>query len=227
MKRFNITAVLLCIMLSTGCLSAIVKNSVKDTPIANRIDIHSGARTGDYAVLRAINSETSKDPAASMLAGNTTSTMKVLKKSNGYITIGQETSTSMIGGGFMNSLVFQITADYRGNVRSGCMIDTRSGEKTPLKIARNGDKNYYHVKTVSNTQLRKWGIPTRITVPAGTFSVTGKASVNTDGSESITVFLVNPGVKFGHVATYAVYPDSETGVMTARRVLELVEQGRK
>jgi pyrrolidone-carboxylate peptidase len=117
----------------------------------------------------------------------------------------------MIAAGFMNNLVFEITADYSGNVVKGFMIDTESGERTLLKIAKPGDKNYYASKPVTAVQMQQWGIPTRITVPAGTFTVTGRM-VKHDDSDNYVDFLMNPKVKFGHVASYSVYPDQETGV---------------
>ena len=227
MRKITVMLSLFLAVATTGCISSIVKNAVKDTPIANRIDIHSGARKGDYAVLKSVkNEELKKDPGASMMAGETTTTISVVQKGGGYITIRQEVATSMIAAGFMNNLVFEITADYSGNVVKGFLIDTESGEKTPLKIAKAGDKNYYASKPVSAAQMQKWGIPARITVPAGTFSVTGRM-VKHDDSENFVVFLMNPGVKFGHVASYSVYPDSETGELKSQKALELIEQGRK
>ncbi|MBN2041338.1 MAG: hypothetical protein JW864_14960 [Spirochaetes bacterium] len=224
----KVTAILLLLMaVSTiGCLSSIVKNAAKDTPISNKIDIHSGAAKGDYAVLKSVkNDEMKNDATASMMTGETTTTFKIVKKGSGHLTIRQEISTSMIGASFMNNLVFEITSDYKGNVVKGFLIDADSGERTPLKIAKQGDDNYYAAKPVSASQLKKWGIPTRIKVPAGIFSVKGIMS-KSDDSENIVVFLMNPKAKFGHVASYSVYPDPDTGEMKAYKALELVKQGR-
>jgi intergrase/recombinase len=70
MRKITVMLSFLLAVSTTGCISAIVKNAAKDTPIANKIDIHSGARTGDYAVLKSVKSdELKKEASASMNGG--------------------------------------------------------------------------------------------------------------------------------------------------------------
>ncbi len=225
MRKIITLLFILSALIFTGCIGSLVKNAAKDTPIANKIEMHKWARTGDYAVYKSIPN-TQGDQTAQALAGNTQVTLKVISAAGNTVTIRHETQTSMFGAGFMNNLVFQITADKKGNVLKGYMIDSDSNEKTPLKIAKQGDQNYKMFKNMNTAELRALNIPTRITVPAGTFKVYAKEATDTTNGTR-TIYLYNPAVKFNQVATYVVYSNSETGKKEVKRVLELVQQGRQ
>jgi len=212
MKRIKILTLLIVLAMSTSCINMIIKNSVKDTPLGNKMPLHSNPRVGDYAVLKASD-------------GHVQMTLKITSKSGANYVIKSDTGTILPGIGYMNNLTLEIHVDRRSNVKKGFLID--GSERTPLKIAKPGDPEYMSVVRLSRAEASKLDLPRKITVGAGTFPVTATAyKMNKEDGEHRIVHLTNRRVKFTQVAAYTYYKN-EDGTFTRQKSLELAEQGRK
>ncbi len=224
MKKIVLVIAVMALMVNVGCLGGYVKDEIKNQPIANKMYIHSSPKKGDYAVLKMVTQAAAANPQAAAMMGSTELTMKIKSSRGGLFTIHQSTETSTFGAGFMNDIEFDLVIDRNGNVKRGTLIETDTNTRTKLKIAKNGDKNYRKLIAVTSTQLKKWNIPTRITVPAGTFSVTAKRIKGEN--DEVVVQLSSKRAKFGHVASYSV-TDAFGSNPKSFRIVELVRQGRR
>ena len=230
-KRITRLTVLVAVMLSTtSCLKSIVKSTIEKEPIANKIALHSNPRKGDYAIYKVVpSSKALQDPTAKMLQGETTVEIKITDVKNGLFVLQQKTKTTMVASSFMNDLVFEMYCDKSGNIKKAVLIDKSSGERKNLKIAAPGEKNYNMLKTVSRAEMSKYGIPSSVKTSAGNFSVSDAASNNAEKNpeNGFVIYVMNNKVKFKHIASFAVYKNSDSGEVESSKNLVLVEQGRK
>ncbi len=222
MKKVIYTSMIIALFSLTSCLKSIVTSAVKDTPISNKVLMHSSPRVGDYAEYKVTG--TVDNP----LQGDTTVTLKIESKEGSLYRVVQRTSTTMAYGGFMNDIVIEILCDASGNVKAGYLIDKESNEKTKLKVAKPGDDAYNMYRSFSSASMKQYGIPSTVSVKAGKFSVkaiTYKDQIDVENGTA--VILLNSRVKFQQVAAYAIYKNGETGEVESKMTLELVAQGNK
>lgn len=232
MKKTRLLTLLVAVLISvstTSCLKQMVKSAAKSAPVANKILLHSSPRVGDYAIYKVVPSAQSQtDPSTQMMQGETTTEIRIVGKVGNLFKINQTTNTTMIASRFMNDLVFELHSDAQGNIKKAFMIDKSSKERSELQIAKPGDKAYNLYNPLSSTEISKYRIPTKVTVPAGTFYTKAYSTTkNRNADEGFTVNLYSSKAKFQLTATYVVYNDPETGKIKAERNLELIEQGRK
>lgn len=219
-KIISLTAVLSALLL-TSCMSMIVKNTIRDTPIGNKIILHDNAKTGDYAVYRAGLSD--EDPQAQAMMGETTVNVQIVSAKGNDVHIRHATNSTGMSGMFVNNIVFEIFSDKEGNVKRGTYNDGK--ETIELKIAGPGDENYNEFLPLKKADRDAWNIPERITVPAGTFDVEAMYYNDKQNTDDIqAVYLGSKKAKFYHVATILVNKKEGNRLST---VLELVEQGNR
>ncbi len=211
MKKISCAVLISAFLFGTGCLSAIIKSAVKDTPVANKIVLHSNPRVGDYALLKGGDEQQSY------------AKYSIVSKKGSLYVIRIETGVIIPGIGEMGKVTFEMNADRAGNVSSAFLVD--GAERTPLKVAAPGDVSYLKPTSLTAAEKSKLEIPSRITVGAGTFNVTPLAySQVNEGVEQKIVYLMNKSVKFGHVASYVYTIEGDD--ITKSKALELAEQGR-
>lgn len=210
MRKFLLASLVLMTLMGTSCIKSIVSSAAKDSKVNNRMMLHSNPRVGDYAIFRGASSQVQM-------------TMKIKSKRGGLYIVTSDTAFG-VSGKYMTTLLLELHVTRSGYVKKAYVVE--SSGKTPLQIARKGDKEYMVMTRVTGSQLRAMKIPRRVTVPAGTYSVTPVVfKSKQDGQDVRTVHLVNKRVKFGMVAAYTY--NYEGGKYDKLKSMELVEQGRK
>ena len=211
------------LLLSTSCIKSIITGAVKDTPISNKVMLHSSPRVGDYAEYQ-LSASAYDNP----MQGETKVTVRIASKEKGLFRVVQKTTTTMPYGGFMNDIIIEILCDASGNVKEGWLIDNETKEKTKLQIAKPGDQAYNMYRPFSAAGMKKYNIPTTVSVKAGKYSVKGITYTDEiDAEKGATVVLLSSKVKFQQVAAYAIYKNAETGEVESKMTLELIAQGNK
>gem|GEM_PF-1648276 len=214
MRKIILLAVTGVIILSMSCLGGMIRDSIVETPINNKMMIHSYPRVGDYAEYRESNNAVY-------------SKYSITGRSGRYFIIRLETGTLITGGIIMSKIIIEMYADRYGNIAKGYYVE--GAKRTPLKVAKNGDKAYMNLIPLSYREKRQLNIPRRITVPAGTFNVRSKAfrvrSKEKNSQYEKVVYLTNNRVKFGYVATYT-FRKGDSGVFERQGALTLYSQGR-
>ncbi|NOR45927.1 MAG: DUF1684 domain-containing protein [Candidatus Delongbacteria bacterium] len=222
MKKFLLLITVLSTLLLTSCMSMMLQSTIKNTPISNKIMLHDNIRVGDYAIYKS-KIETEDEQSKAMI-GETTVTVKVTNITRNRVTISQTMHTTGVAAIFANTMEFELISDKEGNIISG--IFYQGPEKIALKIAKPGDAVYNTFGKLNKTDHKKWEIPRKVTVPAGTFTVDAMYYSDKDtqpGTHSI--YLGTKKVKFYNVATMVVEEKSDGTKI--RTVMELVEQGSK
>ena len=220
MKKVILLIVATSALILTSCMSMIVKNTIKDTPITNRIVLHNNVRQGDYAVYRTLTDI--GDPQLETVTGETTVRIEVESVNGNEIHIKQTTNSTGMSGMFVNNIVFNMITDKDGNVKSASYTDGE--EIVPLKIAQPGDDIYNEYQKVNKSDHKKWNIPENITVPAGTFKVDAMYYNDKKYEDKNDIFYMGTKkVNFYHVAT--MITDEDTREL--KKITELIEQGTK
>ncbi len=211
MKKIFIPILALAVI-QTGCLGSLIRNSIKDTPIANKMIIHSGARVGDYAVLQGPD-------------GKSQITMRIKRYAGSLLVIETDTSSNLFRLGMSSVAKIEIWATRSGSIRRGYLID--GTERIPLKIAKYGQNGYLKKIRLSYSLKKKLGITNKIKVPAGTYYIKATAFKSTkDTRDQISVYMTSRRVKFLQVATYVFLKDPD-GEYQRVSSMELVKQGRR
>ncbi len=212
MKKILLPLLFIALLGSTSCLSTIVSQAAKSSKVNNKMVLHSNPRVGDYAILKGS-------------AGNTQMKLEIVKISHGLYVVRSETGVGMTGVGFMASLVVELHVTRSGIVKKAFVVE--GTQYTPIQIARKGDPEYMTVVRLTSSEKRELDVPSRITVPAGTYSVSSVAfKSQKNDTEQRTVNLTSSRVKFGMVASY-VYVKNSDGSFSRHQGFELAEQGRK
>jgi len=210
MRKFLAISLLGLTLLTTSCISSIVSNAAKSSKVNNKMLLHSSPRVGDYAVYRGST-------------GSVQMTMKITGKRGGLYVITSDTGFGL-SGQYMSTLLLELYVDRSGNVKKAYVVE--GSGKTPLQIAQKGDDEYRSATRLSSSQVKAMGIPSSITVQAGTYSVKPVVYKSTKNGQDVRIVnLVNRRVKFGYVAalTYNKSGSSYEKVQS----MELVEQGNK
>jgi len=207
-------------MLLSSCAS-MYKSAAKDAKVSNGLPIHYDPQVGEFAVYRVV----AQNAQQAAIMGTTTFTHEVIAVNGREVTYTITTKANGMAS-FMNGIVHEITTDRDGNTIRASLID--GAERTPLQIAQKGDDEYNVFKTISSYDLGIWNVSTDVTVPAGTFSTEAKTFSNKETASNERyqgVYLGSKDVIFFQVATYVV--EERDGKFTARKVMELIEQGKR
>lgn len=210
MKKVLIVVSVIAVLFS-GCISALVKSSIKDTPLGNKIVIHRNARVGDFAVLQGQH-------------GKSQMTLKVKRYAGALLVVESDTATNPFGLGMKSVAKIEMWVTRGGIVKKGYLVDGK--ERTQLKIARYGQNEYVKKIPITYALRKKFGIKNRITVPAGTFYVRPVLyRMVKDSKESYSVYMTSNRVKFNQVAAY-MYSKNSEGKYQKYSAFELSKHGR-
>jgi len=212
MKKFKILVLVSLLFLNTSCINSLIRSSVKDSTIGNKMPLHSNPRVGDFAVLKGSD-------------GNAQMTLKIVSKKGAYFVIRTNTGVTFPGAGYINNLTIEMYVNKRGNIKRAYLIDGK--DRTMLKIAKKGENEYMKPVRLTRSEKNNMNIPNRLTVPAGTFRVSSNAykTINNERDQRI-VYLTNRNVKFMQVASYS-YSVNDNGDYDKYQGFELVSQGNR
>jgi len=179
------------VIFNVSCWKQFVKSVGTTLIYNNKILLHKNPRVGDYAIYKnyyenAIN----------------TMTRKIIKVENNRITMTVEQNSS--DDQRLNDLYWEIITDPSGNVIDMYQIDKEDNSRAQLKIAKQpGEgfiKEYANTFGIAGSSIQ---IPGKITVPAGTFTVSTKSKFT---QEKYTIseidYLINDKVPFLEVYSY-------------------------
>lgn len=214
----------LCILFILTSCASLLKNTIKDTPVENKIPLHQNPQKGDYAIYKA--APYSDNPQANLIAGSLTTTLEITEVSGDNVYIKESFQSKGIAFSYMDGVVFKIITDKDGNVKKAFLVD--HGEEIKLKIAKEGDENYNNYKALSSEDFHKWHVPSKVKVTAGEFETTARYLRKTKSTKNAehAVYFTNPNVKFCHVASGAIVKKNDE-VFECKIVLELIEQGNR
>jgi len=212
MKKRLLTVFILLALSQFACISMLVKSSIKDSTLNNKMLLHRGARVGDFAIYKGTN-------------GSAQVALSITGISRGLYIVRNEIGIIIPRIGVSNTAIIDMYVDRYGNVKKGFLID--GTEKTPIKIAKNGQNEYLKNIRVTSKLRKELDIPRKITINGKTFSVQPKIFKSIkDQKETLTVYLSNARVKFLYVASY-VYSKEKDETYTKLSAFELSEQGRR
>jgi hypothetical protein len=212
MKKFLKIIFIFSLLINFSCLSSMIKSSIKDSTIGNKMLIHSNPRIGDYAIFKGAE-------------GNSQMTLKITGKRGSNFIIRSETGINYPNVGLMGAVTLEFFVTRNGSIKKAFLID--GNEKFPLKIAKKNDKEYMNIVKLSRREIKSLDVPKTIIVPAGKFRVRPLAyKTRKDDKEYRTVYLLSKKVKFQHVASYTYYTDGN-GVIQKHQSMRLEKQGNK
>ena len=181
--------------LLTGCLSSMIKNIIKDSPVPNWIGIHENPRVGDYAIHRQKN-------------GNLVR-YEIMSEEGELYEVSQRFIKTTLVTSTLKTFSVNVFVDKNGYVKKAFFVDLKSKKRDRLKVARTGDLGYIEdPKVVHNKNI----ITTEVVTEAGTFMV--------DRFRVFNFNIYKNGVKVRATQIQLIHPKAKFQVVSLRVTAE-------